>query len=717
MSQPDLWQYLVQLKPSLPRHVRIQPRQYGKQTWYVLEDRASGNFHRFNELAYRLLGFMNGRNNLDQILGCASEAKLQQTLDDIPTREDVVELLQYLYVADLLICDFPPKTAEIFQRKQKKKQQFWHQLIKSPYAWKIPLLNPDRFLQTIKPYVSFMASPLMGAVWVAVVVYGISLALRNWSEISATRLTDILAPENLFLLWLTYPLLKVFHELGHGIFTTLWGGRVHEFGVVIILGTPFPYVDATAATGFNSKAQRLMVGAAGMAVELFFAAIALYLWLRVDPGIFRDILFNIVVIGSVSTIFFNGNPLMRFDGYHLLCDATDQPNLAARAALQIRHLARRYGYGTNDSWSPAETTGEAIGLTTYGAAAFIYRLSILVTVVLVVARHFPTLGLFFAGWLLLFQIILPLAKHLLYLFSSQELGSNRRRAISFSLICIVLFALLFFVVPFPYRTAAEGVLWLPEQARLRALTPGEVSESLLEDGQWVEAGEPVLHLSNIDITAQLLTKQATLAEYRSRYEQAWSLDRSQIQLFEQDIATIELEIEYLQQQVNNLVVKAPSSGRFRQVSHHQLKGSFIHEGDTIGLLVTDVAPRIRVALTQEEIAEVRNNTRSVEVQLAGEPGHFVRGSLYQEVPGGTFTLPSQALGTAGGGRIIVDGTREDGTRATERVFLVDVEVPRSATTALYGQRALVSFRHPPASIFARLQRAIHTLVVNLSSGH
>src|SRR5690606_20540021 len=185
--------------------------------------------------------------------------------------------------------------------------------------------------------------------------YAVLQAGNHWQELTVGQLDRVVSPGNLLLLWLTYPFFKILHELGHGLFTKVWGGQVNECGVVIVAGTPLPYVDASAATGFHTKRQRLMVSAAGMAVELFLAALALLLWVQLSDGFARSFLYNIIIIGSVSTLFFNGNPLMRFDGYHLLTDAFDLPNLATRANQQVSYLIRRYAYGVIGVFSPASS--------------------------------------------------------------------------------------------------------------------------------------------------------------------------------------------------------------------------------------------------------------------------------------------------------------------------------------------------------------------------
>ena len=138
-------------------------------------------------------------------------------------------------------------------------------------------------------------------------------AVNQWSALSVHWEARFLDPGNLLSLWLLYPLVKGLHELGHGFATRHWGGEVHEMGVMLLVFTPVPYVDASASSAFPSRNQRMVVAAAGIMVELLLTGVALLLWSYSDPGLLRDLCFNVLVIGGVSTLLFNGNPLLRFD--------------------------------------------------------------------------------------------------------------------------------------------------------------------------------------------------------------------------------------------------------------------------------------------------------------------------------------------------------------------------------------------------------------------
>lgn len=716
MTQANLWQSLEHLRPSLPGHIHIQRRNYRDELWYVLHDKSNGRFHRLSPSAYCLIGFMNGRNNLQQILTAAAQPGLKQAADEAPTQQEFIELLQYLHVADLLICDMPPDTRELFARQQQKKRQGWLRLLVNPLTWKIPLGDPDKLLTYLLPLARLLASPLMGVIWLLVVGYALLQAGNHWTELTSGQLDSLLSPANLLLLWLTYPLLKFLHELGHGLFTKAWGGDVHECGVVVVLGTPLPYVDATAATAFAQKPRRLMVSAAGMAVELFLAAIALLIWLNIEAGLVRDILYNIIIVGSVSTLFFNGNPLLRFDGYHLLCDAIDMPNLATRANQHITYCVQRYGYGVQGLHSPAVTRGEAGGLVIYGLAAFLYRLLILVVIILMVAKHFPAVALILAGWLVFFQLFLPAVKQLFFLFTSKKLAATRRRSVGVTLGSLGLATLIFFYLPVPMSTAAEGVLWLPDDARVRAGSAGQVIEVFVKDGAQVTEGQALVQLNNPRLISELIFQQAALKEYQARYRQAWTSDHAQAQLFAEDIRAIGAEIEHLQMRVDNLLVRSPSAGYFAVSERSQWLGRYLHQGDTLGLIVKDEHPRIRAALTQQEIGLVRQSTLDVEVRLAGDIGHVMQGSITREVPAGTFTLPSPVLGTSGGGRLALDAKQPDGTRADQLVFLVDVSLPDLQQGNRYGERAYILFRHPAQPLAVQVYRVARQLFLTTVQG-
>lgn len=711
MADNPVWQRLESLRPSLPRHIHIQRRDYDGERWFLLHDKSNGRFHRLSPPAWRLISAMDGRNSLARVLQLAADPAFYDSADDVPTRDDLIQLLQYLHVADLLVCDMPPNTQELFARREQKKQQRWVRLLMNPLTWHIPLGNPDALLDKLMPLARLLATRPVAIIWMLVVGYALLQAGSHWQQLTHGQLDRVLSPANLFLLWLTYPFFKVLHELGHGLFTKVWGGQVNECGLVFVVGTPLPYVDASAAIGFPAKRQRLMVSAAGMAVELFLAALALLLWVQLSDGFLRDFLYNIILIGGVSTLFFNGNPLMRFDGYHLLTDAFDLPNLATRANQQISYCVRRYGYGVIGLFSPASSTREAWLLAGYAIAAFVYRLSILVFIILLVAGYFPALGLVVGAWLIFFQLVWPVVKAVRFLAQDKQLTHQRRRA--WVVTCAVAASLVLFLlaVPLPQNTRVEGVLWLADDARVKAESSGVVNELLVKEGEPVQAGQLLVRLQNPTLVAQLKTQRARLREYEARYQQAWVSDRAQAQMYEQDITAIKAEITLLQTRVDNLGIRSPAEGIFRLARAHYLPGSFLSQGDEFAVIEQPGAVRVRAALLQEEVGLVRQATRSVSVRLSSAPGLAMTADIPQGEPIASQQLPNQALGTQGGGRIPVEASQPDGLHVKEKVFLMDLTLPDLNHQGRYGERAYVIFHHPAEPLAKRWYRRIQQVFI------
>ena len=196
------------------------------------------------------------------------------------------------------------------------------------------------------------------------------------------------------LLWITFPFVKALHELGHGFAVKRWGGEVHEMGIMFLVFMPVPYVDASAASAFQSKYQRMVVGSAGMLVEVFIAALAMFVWLNVEPGMIRAVAFNVMLIAGVSTVLFNGNPLLRFDGYYVLMDWLEIPNLGSRANQYIGYLIQRYPFGIRNAQSPVSARGERGWFVFYSIASFCYRMFIFATIIWFVAGEFFVVGVY-----------------------------------------------------------------------------------------------------------------------------------------------------------------------------------------------------------------------------------------------------------------------------------------------------------------------------------
>src|ERR1051325_568387 len=337
------------LTPRLRSNARVHRHQYRGETWYVLQDVASGRLHRFSPGGYLIIGLMDGTRTVQALWDVAAD----RLGDDAPTQDEMIQLLAQLQGADVLQCDIPPDTGEILGRYADRQRTEWWRRWLSPLSWRFSALDPERVLRALSPVVLPAFSIVGALVWLAVVGTALFLAAGHWKDLTTNFVRRLLMPQNAALLWLVFPGVKLVHEFGHAFAVKAFGGEVHDMGVMMLVVTPVPYVDASAASAFRSKWHRAVVGLAWMGVELFLAAFALFTWLAVEPGALRTLCYNVILVAGVSTVLFNANPLLRYDGYYVLSDLIEIPNLYTRSRAWLSYATERWLFGRRDVEAPS----------------------------------------------------------------------------------------------------------------------------------------------------------------------------------------------------------------------------------------------------------------------------------------------------------------------------------------------------------------------------
>lgn len=704
------WYRVAHLAPRLRKHVQLHRHVYRGQTWYVLQDHTSGRFHRFSPAAYQLIGLMDGRHTMDEIWRHAS----RRLGGDSLTQAQAISLLSQLYKADALIADVPPDTRELFQRQDLGERRRRLQRFKSPLAIRIPLFDPDRFIVATLPLARVLFSVWGMLFWFAFVGGSAVLAFVHWPELTRNLVDRVLAGENLLVLLVTFPLVKLLHEFGHAYAARIHGGEVHEVGIMFLILMPIPYVDATSSSAFASRYKRALVGSAGMLTELFVAAVALHVWLGVQSGMVSAIAYNTMVIAGVSTLLFNANPLIRFDGYYILSDLVEIPNLGTRSTRYLGYLFQRYLFGIEDAKSPARTPGERRWFVGYGIASFIYRLFLISFIVLLLAENYFIIGVLLAIWAFLSMAVLPVWRQVKFLMTNRKLKGKRLRAITVSgaLVAILVWVAM---IPVPLSTVVEGVVWADPDSRVRMDSQGFVEQVLVQTGDPVAAGQPLIVCSSFELESTLARLNAQLAELRAQYDAVSSRlqeqrERVQVDLVREQIRATAAQVAQVEAQIDALTIRSPASGTFVAFNDHSLAGRFLQRGEVVGTITRGELATVRVLVPQDRINLVRQQTGAVTVRVADSIDEVLAAQVSREVPGASPDLPSAALTFEGGGGIAVDpGQRAgDGQRlsAFQGWFQFDIVIPRREDRIGLGERVHARFHHGSESIGAQVYRAV-----------
>jgi putative peptide zinc metalloprotease protein len=679
------WHRVAGLRPSLVAGLRVVRQQVREQVWHVLVEPASGRQMRLNPAAYGLVARFDGSVAVDQLW----QRQLRELRDDAPTQDEVLRLLAQLFRGGMLRFDAAPHLSLLFARRSEDDKQRRRGMM-NPLMLRMPLANPARLLDKLAPLAQWLFSPGALLAWTVAVLLALLAAGAHYGELEADARRLFATPSSYLVAWLCYPVVKLLHELGHGLAVRRYGGQVHELGLSLMFLTPAPYVDASAANAFPAPRQRLVVSAAGILVEVALACAALWLWLSVSPGLVRDIALVVALTCSLSTVVFNANPLMRFDGYYALTDALQLPNLAQRSQAWWSRRWRAWIRVPTAGPAPLLARGEAKWLALYAPAAAAYRVVLLLALVFWIGQQ---------SWLLGWVAAIALAAWLgrqLWRWANAGTGdaSARRRSLraATAVVGVVLVLLLF--VPAPQQVVARGVVWPPEQAQLRAGAAGFVEKLALGQGERAVAGEQLVQLQDPVLVA---TQERIAAERGGLLAQQYAALLSQpVRAAElaEDLDRNAAELARVEEQLAQLEVRAHLPGEVVWSRPQDLPGSFVKRGAMLGHVLTGGPAHVRIALLEDDWLRTRGRVRGLEVRLAHAPATSHAGRLAQAAPGATLELPAQALGDRFGGPIPLDPADPSGTRTRVPVFLLDAEVPGLQASAI-GGRAWVKLELPP----------------------
>ncbi len=715
------WSRVSRLTPTLRPHVQMTRQLFRGEHWYVVHDPISNNFFRLNPVAHHFVGLLDGKRQVDE----AWRLTTDRYADMAPTQNEVIHILGQLNQSNLLRVDLPVDAKPLLDRSNRRKLKQWTGQAMSILFVRIPLINPDRFLSWCLPLFKPLLSKVGLGLWFIWLAYCLWQFLPHVGEF-VNDAESVLAPANWGWMILLFLITKAIHEFGHGILCKRFGGAVPEMGVMMLIMMPAPFVDATSSWSFASRWHRFLVNAAGMMFELAVAGGAALVWLHEtanNPGsLTAQLAYNIVFMASFTTILFNANPLLRFDGYYMLADFLEVPNMYDRATRHTRWLVQRFAYGMENAQPVATAAGEQWILLLYGIASQIYRFFVLAGIILFISGQLLTIGLLLGAWSFIAWCIVPCSKFFHWLFTSGQLGEQRKRAIAVTFIVLIGAFIGIGVIKVDEHKRTEGVIESAKRTDVAVQTNGFVTDIYVEPGQQVKAGDPLLKTENPELQARKAELESELVKLDIEKRMAMIKDLVDMKIANAKKGVILEELADIQDRIDNLTLTASQDGTLIAADFKQLQGQYVQRGQVIARIADLSQLRVTALVSQSQsAAAMSKQIQKVELRTVGNVEKVHESNLLMAFDSGRSYLPHPALSKNAGGQIAMDPEDPKGQKTLRPQFELWLELPQEmqpamqqgqliAAPALLGERVYVRMTLPKRPLLYQWMTSIRQLV-------
>ena len=595
---PDLAAKLEHLQIGLRDDIVVTRQRAGRGARYVFHDPITFRNHLFSVFEYQIAAAI------------VPDRTLAATFADLVARGTLSEKRKDAFYAFILrlhgmgliqlpIVE-PEKLFERYEARRNAQLRGWYRVA---IYHKLPLLNPDQFLERSLRSVGWIYSKFGFALW------GLLMATVAWH--CAGRLPDVLGQSsqlltlsNLPILWITLIGLKLVHEFGHAYACRRWGGEVPEMGAVFILLTPCAYVDASSSWKFESKWHRIAVALGGMYVESIVAGVAALVWAGTQPGLVHDVALNIVVMASVVTVLFNINPLVKFDGYFVVSDLLGVVNLQQRASALLQDVVKRFALGlpTPSSWRA--TSSPRWVYATYAPAAFAYRVFLAFALTGIAVSNWPGIGLVLGGLFAWSLIVVPVRRGFSYLWSAEETEPVRFRARTVGLGLAVLVAALLAFLPVSTRVVVPGVLDPGTRASIRAPVSGFVTREVAANGAKVTSGDLLCVLDNPDLEVRKLQLAGDVHAAQIEADVAEVRDISRASAMRQRVIFAQAQLTEVDARLQTAAIRCPTDGTVVSSDPAGWLGRWVSQGEEL-LQIHALNRTVRVVLTDREVLRAK----------------------------------------------------------------------------------------------------------------
>ena len=679
----DSWYKISELRVGLLASVVVQEQIFRTKKWFVLKDASNESFFRVSVETFRFIQALTP----DQPVQAIWESFVERFPKQAPGRDEVVALITQLHSANLLYFRNDANAKEISRRVGEigRKERFAK--LTSILYFRLPLFNPNDFLSWLNARI---AKPLVYAflvAWVVVMGLGGVAVVENFDAI-ADKTQGILASGNLVWLLISIALMKLLHEAFHGIVCKRFGGRVRSFGLMFLIFTPLPYVDVTSSWGFPNRWHRMMVGAAGMFIELFVAAVSALIWASTGAGLLNSICFNLMFVGSVSSLVFNGNPLLRFDAYYILSDFLGIPNLYAKAQAQWLYFGKKYLFGITELRAEYDDRREAVIIYAYGLASYLYLLLVTWLVTEMLLDQLFIVGVVALVLAVYAKVLRPIW-NLLRFTGGAAVRFNPRRALFVGYGIPAALLLVFLLLPLPCSLSVPGVLESRQFELAHAQSEGRLIEIRKRSGEHVQRGEVIAVLENKELDGRIRIN-------RDEYEVAQMSLHAMLHQSQPDLAAVRLRAAVLANEFSDLTrkrelltLRAGFDGWWVAPLLNQNLERWIYRGEVMGQLVDNRSFRFLGVISQEQAREIfASKVDAGTVGMVGQSDQRIDLRDIKVLPHDSMRLASAALGWMGGGDVPVRTDESTGTQTREPFYVLRGDLPLTLPATLVAMHGL-----------------------------
>jgi len=645
--------------PRLREDLKYTVHQQQLDLWYAVQDPLTGKFLRLGRREYLLATAMNGRRQATEII-----TALHALDPDLSASEtDVQQLAAWLAKAGMLQTAGPP-VAKPSHRK----------IVVNMLYTRVPVLDGPPLEQVARcflPLVNKFVIALAVMAW----LWGAASVLLNWEEFTAGA-SKLFVPDGRLWWLVAWLVLKSAHELGHAVMAVKVGSQIRAAGISFIFFAPVPYVDISDLWTISNRWQRILCSAGGILVELTIAAVAAIVAVNTSHESLQYFCCAVATLGTVTTLAFNANPLVRFDGYFILSDLLDRPNLWTDGQSAVKRLVGRI-------FKPFRPASGRLNpaFVLYGLGCYQYRIAMLLSLAIWAVLVWQGFGIAMVVWGAYAMLLAPwlkartAARQQAAMAAPTPAADSRTAwvaseslwgcAVAGGLVLLTLYA------PSPVQPSVPGVLSLQNPVTLRVETEGFLQSVLVPVGQPVRQGEVIAILNNPQLELELALKENEIARAQESIQAKRARgELAALQAHEAQLASLQTQVAQLLRQAEGLQVRAPADGALVQHVMHRQLGMFVTPGTPLGLIAIPNALEIHLSASQLDAERLRM-CLGQSVSLTTASGETTQGWVEKVEPRCTDTLPDPQLGAIYGGSITVELTKDE--RGNE---LLKLPVPR-----------------------------------------